>query len=103
VGVAVGVRIYPGTELGEMASRGTLREGLVGDSDALDPQFYLEPAVADFVFDLLDSLVGQDERFLFFDPTRPDRNYNYNANERLTTAIREGYRGAYWDILRRYK
>jgi radical SAM superfamily enzyme YgiQ (UPF0313 family) len=103
VGVAVGVRIYPGTELGELAAGGALDSGLLGESDPLDPQFYLEPAVADEIFDLLDGLVGEDERFLFFDPTRPERNYNYNANERLTAAIREGYRGAYWDILRRYR
>ncbi len=100
-GVAVGVRIYPGTELGERARRGELTEGLVGGNGAQEPLFFLEPAVASSVFEHLDQLIGDDERFLFFDPTRPDRNYNYNANERLGEAIREGYRGAYWDILRR--
>jgi len=103
VGVAIGVRIYSGTELGDLVAGGALSDGLVGGGNRLEPQFYLEPAVAAGIFDLLDGLVGDDERFLFFDPTRPERNYNYNANERLTAAIREGYRGAYWDILRRYR
>lgn len=102
VGVAVGVRVYPGTELGARAASGELAEGLVGGDGGLEPLFYLEPAVASSIFDVLDGLIGDDERFLFFDPSRPDRNYNYNANERLVEAIREGYRGAYWDILRRY-
>jgi len=67
------------------------------------PVFFLEPAIAPTIFDQLDALVGKDPRFLFFDPDRPDRNYNYNANEVLVRAIREGYRGAYWDILRRVR
>ena len=28
-------------------------------------------------------------------------NYNYNDNTTLVNAIRGGYRGAYWDIMRR--
>ncbi len=63
---------------------------------------FLEPEVAPFIFELLDGLIGDDRRFLFFDPTRADRNYNYNANQRLVDAIGQGYRGAYWDILRRW-
>jgi hypothetical protein len=62
----------------------------------------MEPAVSPFVFDLLDGLIGEDERFFFFDPSKPERNYNYNANQRLVDAIAKGYRGAYWDILRKY-
>jgi hypothetical protein len=50
---------------------------------------------------LIDHAIGDDSRFLFFDPSRPAQNYNYNANRRLTEAISTGYRGAYWDILRR--
>jgi radical SAM superfamily enzyme YgiQ (UPF0313 family) len=103
VGVTVGVRVYPGTALADMVSQGDLRAGLVGGDDLSDPVFFLEPKVAPFVFDLLDELVGEDKRFFFFDPSRPDRNYNYNANERLCEAIGKGFRGAYWDILRRYE
>jgi radical SAM superfamily enzyme YgiQ (UPF0313 family) len=87
VGVSVGVRLYPGTELSARLPS--------------QPDFFIEPAVAPFVFPLLDSLIGGDRRFLFFDPSHPDRNYNYNANQRLIDAIAQGHRGAYWDILRR--
>jgi len=91
-GVSVGVGVYPGTRLAAQ---------LGGNQDSREPWFHLEPAVAPFVFDLLDELIGDDPRFLYFDPGRPERNYNYNANQRLAEAIRKGHRGAYWDILRR--
>jgi hypothetical protein len=103
VGVAVGVRVYPGTELAGRVREGALKEGLIGGGNPREPRFFIEPGVAPFVFDLLDGLIGEDRRFLFFDPARPDRNYNYNANQRLVEAIGKGYRGAYWDILRRYE
>jgi hypothetical protein len=102
VGVALGVRVYPETELANLMTQEGPKEGLVGGGDASEPLFFLEPAIAPFAFELLAALVGDDERFFFFDPSRPERNYNYNANQRLVDAIREGYRGAYWDILRRY-
>ena len=101
IGVTIGVRVYPGTRLAKEVQRGDLRKGLVGGSDPRDPVFFLEPGIAPTIFDQLDALVGKDPRFLFFDPDRPDRNYNYNANQVLVRAIREGHRGAYWDILRR--
>ncbi len=92
-GVSVGLRVYPGTRLAQRLG--------AAEEDPSRPRSYLEPAVAPFVFELLDTLIGDDPRFLFFDPTRPERNYNYNANQRLVEAIGKGYRGAYWDILRR--
>ncbi len=92
-GVSVGVRVYPGTEL--FRCLGAPRQ------DPREPHFFLEPAVAPFVFELLDRLIGNDSRFLFFDPSKPNLNYNYNANQRLIDAITNGHRGAYWDILRR--
>ncbi|MDY6954873.1 MAG: B12-binding domain-containing radical SAM protein, partial [Thermodesulfobacteriota bacterium] len=102
VGVAMGVRVYPGTALAHMVFGQHLKEGLVGQGDGTDPLFFMEPTIAPFIFELLDGLIGNDERFFFFDPSRPERNYNYNANQRLEDAIKKGYRGAYWDILRRY-
>ena len=101
VGVALGVRVYPGTELALMVTRGDMRPGLVGGDGASEAVFFIEPEVAPFVSQLLDDLIGDDERFFFFDSSRPDRNYNYNANDVLVEAIRKGFRGAYWDILRR--
>jgi hypothetical protein len=103
VGVAVGVRVYPGTELAKVVTQDGLREGLSGGDGPSEPLFFLEPRIAPFASELLDQLIGDDRRFLFFDPGRPDRNYNYNANQRLVDAIKKGYRGAYWDILRRYE
>lgn len=91
-GVSLGVRIYPGTELATQ----------VDPANTEDPVFFLEPRIADSVFDWLNTLVGDDARFLFFDPARPKQNYNYNSNQRLVEAIRQGYRGAFWDILRMY-
>lgn len=101
VGVTVGVRVYPGTELARRAARGELADGLIGGDDPSDPAFFVEPQVAPSVFELLDELIGNDQRFLFFDPSKPQQNYNYNANQRLVDAVAQGYRGAYWDILRR--
>lgn len=101
VGVATGVRIYPGTELAGQVEKKKLGEGLTGGGGPFDPLFFLEPAVAPFLYDLLDELIGEDRRFLFMNPLKPARNYNYNANERLVEAIRNGQKGAYWDILRK--
>jgi radical SAM superfamily enzyme YgiQ (UPF0313 family) len=103
VGVAVGVRIYPGTKLAQELREIGGKEGLAGGEDEFSPLFFLEPQVAPFIFGFLDELIGEDRRFFFFDPSRPERNYNYNANQRLREAIQQGYRGAYWDILRRYE
>lgn len=101
VGISLGVRVYPGTELADLTTQEGLRDGLVGGDDPLKPLFFIEPAIASCALDLLDELIGDDRRFLFFDSARPDRDYNYNANQRLVDAIRQGHRGAYWDILRR--
>ena len=101
VGVAVGVRVYPGTVLDDQVQEGKRSKGLWGGEDPRDPLFFLEPQIGLVVFEFLDELIAGDPRFFFFDPKRPERNYNYNANQRLVEAIRQGYSGAYWDILRR--
>jgi len=101
-GVAAGVRVYPGTKLAGWVLQGERKKGLIGGEDLSRPVFYIDPEVAPILFDLLDELTRDDPRFLFFDPSRPASNYNYNANQLLVDAIREGYRGAYWDVLCRY-
>jgi hypothetical protein len=98
VGVALGIRVYPSTPLAEHLSA-TRSLGDVADPD--NPVFYTDPQVADTASDQIDRAIAGDQRFFFYDPARPDRDYNYNANEVLTAAIRDGHRGAYWDILRR--
>jgi radical SAM superfamily enzyme YgiQ (UPF0313 family) len=100
-GVSLGVRVYPGTELSRRVVSEENLGGLIGGRDGFDPLFFLEPRIAPFVHKWLDALIGEDRRFLFFDPSRPNQNYNYNSNQRLVEAIQQGYRGAFWDILRR--
>lgn len=90
-GVSLGVRIFPGTELAAE----------LGSIPTADPVYFLEPGIESEVFGWLSAMIGEDERFLFFDPTKPAQNYNYNSNQRLVDAIAKGYRGAFWDILRR--
>lgn len=102
-GVSLGVRVYPGTELAAQVASKEYAGGLIGGKDPFEPLFFLEPQIAPFVFDWLNTLIGDDKRFLFYDPSRPKQNYNYNANQRLVEAIEKGYRGAFWDILRLYE
>jgi radical SAM superfamily enzyme YgiQ (UPF0313 family) len=103
IGLSVGVRVYPGTPLARYASGRP--EALHGPGAAAGnyaaPVFYLDPALGEGIFALIGSVVGEDRRFFFSDPTAAERNYNYSGNEVLVNALRRGYRGAYWDILRR--
>lgn len=100
IGVSLGVRVYPGTELAEIVSAPEFSAGLSGGPDPECPVFFISPAVAETGTEAIKRAIGNDERFLFFDSSEPDRNYNYNANDVLVNAIAEGHRGAYWDILR---
>jgi radical SAM superfamily enzyme YgiQ (UPF0313 family) len=102
VGVSVGVRVYPKTPLESMVKSDSLKGGMSGDERGNEPVFFMEQGIAHDIFEIIDRNIGEDSRFLFFDPSKPEVNYNYNANERLAEAISKGYRGAYWDILRRY-
>ena len=102
-GVSLGVRVYPGTELARQVATREYVDELGSGRDPFDPVFFLEPTIAPFVFEWMNVLVGNDSRFLFFDPSKPKQNYNYNSNQRLVQAIQQGHRGAFWDILRKYK
>jgi hypothetical protein len=53
------------------------------------------------MYPFIASLVPKDERFFFGGGEDTEANYNYNANNVLMEAIKNGYRGAFWDILRR--
>lgn len=108
VGVSVGVRIYNGTELGRMVLRGGLSEsnpalyGRIADNeDLLYPVYYISPEVGLEIVDYISDLIQGDPRFFHASRDQLDGNYNYNENAVLVDAIRAGYRGAYWDILRR--
>ncbi len=107
-GAPTGVRLYPGTPLGEtIARQGPLTEnpnlhGQVEDNDDyLRPVFYIDRRLGDDPAALVRDLIGEDERF--FKPAPPEElvDYNYNDNTDLEAAIAAGHRGAFWDILRR--
>jgi hypothetical protein len=124
VGVAVGVGVCPGTPFAqELLSRqpsaisrqpsapchpssppsnGNSKLKIHNSKfDSLRPHFWIEPSLGDSIHDLIRELVADDPRFLFMDPARAAANYNYNDNAPLVDAICRGYRGAFWDILRR--
>lgn len=62
VNVSIGIRLYPGCPLTQLArDEGQLPSG----ADLLTPRFYLAPAVRDWIFDYMDSIVAQDPRWTF--------------------------------------
>ena len=106
VGASMGVRIFPETRLAAMV----LKQGAIGqnpnlygamDENFFAPVFYLSSALGEDAPQYLTSLVAGDERFFIMSGEAADQNYNYNENTVLMQAIRDGYRGAFWDILRR--
>ena len=107
VGVSLGVRIYPGTRLSRLVSQqGPLAlnpnvQGAKEDVHLLRPVFYLSRELGEDAVHYIRSLVAEDQRFFFPTSETGTENYNYRDNQRLVEAIREGHRGAYWDILRR--
>ena len=109
VGAAMGIRVFPSTRLAEMIrqsgpleSNPDLHGAVKGNDRFFKPIFYLSAELGENAPQYLEKLIGGDERFLFMKPPQAgDLNYNYNDNSRLVEAIRRGYRGAFWDILRR--
>jgi len=124
IGVMLGVRVYPGTELarrmgrleGEKDKKGYQgeKQGLYGNKGRLigdlpkrqgdsflSPTFYLSPELGRDIDRYILDLIAGDERF-FFSARKDSQNYNYNQNQILIRALKEGYKGAYWDILRRW-
>lgn len=108
VGLSCGVRIYPNTLLADQVrAQGPLESnrhlhGTVHDNrDLLRPIFYVDAGLETDIHDYVEELVAGDSRFLHANPNRKSANYNYNDNSALVNAIRNGERGAYWDILRR--
>ncbi len=108
VGVSLGVRIYQGTALsrlvqreGPTAQNPNLRGQVQDNPELLRPVFYVSSALGREAEDYVAGLVGGDPRFFFPTTDSGTEAYNYSNNERLVEAIQQGYRGAYWDILRR--
>jgi radical SAM superfamily enzyme YgiQ (UPF0313 family) len=110
VGVAVGVRIYPGTPLAQRVGQEGigpdnphLHGTVAGNAEFLAPIFYLSASLGSDALSFVGHTVGQDERFFFGGAETEGADYNYNENDILVQAIKEGYRGAFWDILRRLR
>ncbi len=108
VGVSLGVRLFSGTKLaaqvmadGPPVGNPNLKGRVVGNESLLAPIFYLSADLGLDAESYVESLIGGDERFLFVSSEAGAANYNYNDNSILVQAIKDGYRGAYWDILRR--
>ncbi len=108
VGVSVGVRIYNGTvlaalvrQMGMKSTNPSLHGAIEDNDDFLKPVYFISPEVGLGVVDYISSLVEGDPRFLHASPDQVAGNYNYNDNSVLVQAIRSGYKGAYWDTLRR--
>jgi len=68
--------------------------------ELLFPIFYVDRSLGRDAEFYLHRLIGDDRRFFFASREIPERNYNYNDNRVLVRAIKQGARGAYWDILR---
>jgi radical SAM superfamily enzyme YgiQ (UPF0313 family) len=109
VGLSIGVRIYPKTGLaqliqieGPISQNPNIRGVIENNPEFLKPIFYLSSELGgNSIFSFIEQLIGKDPMFFFANPADENRNYNYNENQILVDAIRRGYRGAYWDILRK--
>ncbi len=108
VGTSLGVRIAPNTMLsaivlkeGALNKNPNLRGTVENNDNFFYPVFYLSTGMGADSPEYLSRLIGADERFFFASPLAAERNYNYNDNTVLVDAIKAGYRGAFWDILRR--
>lgn len=102
-GIAAGVRIYPETPLGKAIASGFDKIGLhpEGQYAYHEPIFYLSPYLGSDASALINELVAGDPRFLFLASPAEQGSYNYADAEALCQMIREGARGAYWDIISR--
>jgi len=121
VGSALGVRVYPGTALarqvmaeGALSRNPNLRRAGASASEhdhtadataaLLQPTFYISEALGENPAGLVKEIIAGDQRF--FEPTEEQgmpENYNYNQNLLLIEAIKNGARGAYWDILQQMR
>ena len=109
VGISLGVRLYRGTALARRVIReegfGVANKNLHGvvrgNEEMLQPIFYLPAGLGEDVEEFIERQIAGDPRFLLGSRKNVERNYNYNGNSRLVEAIKQGYRGAFWDILKR--
>jgi radical SAM superfamily enzyme YgiQ (UPF0313 family) len=114
-GASLGIRIYPGTKMADIVQNESPAEEnpnivrkYAGAVDLFEPTFYISRALGSRPARVVKDLIAGDKRF--FEPAEPEspesgksKDHNYNDNVELNEAIRDGQRGAYWDILRRLR
>ena len=90
----VGIRVFPGTRLCEIA----IKEGLLKpDADLLEPFFYLSPAIAHKIFPFVEQFSKEHPTWIF-------PGMAININRTLQKKIRRlGARGPLWEYMRRGK
>ena len=117
-GASLGIRIYPGTGMAKLVMADVppeynqnLRRRYSGAVDFFKPTFYVSTLLGERPAELICDLIGPDTRF--FAPTPETSSakgkagapadHNYNDSTELQKAIKNGARGAYWDILRQLR
>ena len=113
-GASLGIKIYPHTEMeriaaseGPMETNPNIKRKYTGPVDLLKPTFYISKALGENPAKLVRDLIAGDKRF--FEPMSeaaeniPPTDHNYNDNTDLAEAIKNGARGAYWDILQKLR
>jgi tryptophan 2-C-methyltransferase len=102
-GIALGVRVYPGTTFGKEVLNGFDPAGLNprGAANLHQPVFYISSSLPEDTAAFIEGEVGGDPRFLFLASPDTEANYNYAGDEALCQLIKDGARGAYWEILSR--
>jgi len=96
VGVSEGVRIYPDTSL----SRELYSDQLAIEARLLEPTYFFSPALGHDPIGAIREVLRDDPRFLLLSAPGDARSYNYAGDNWLTEAIKNGARGAYWNIIR---
>jgi hypothetical protein len=93
VGLDVGVSIYPGTPFAEEL-------GFVVMKNPLKPEVYYSPDMGDDPVGFVRKCMGNEPRCLLLASAGEKGSYNYAGNDTLSLAIKNGFKGAYWDIIR---
>ncbi|HOV32301.1 MAG TPA: radical SAM protein [Candidatus Hydrogenedens sp.] len=111
IGISLGVRIYPHTIFGkniisQQKSNKHLKENIYGkpveeNPDLLFPIYYLSKDLDKTFFNFLLDLTKNEPSVFLSLPATEEGSYSYCNHDYLIQAIRNGARGAYWDILRK--
>lgn len=111
LGIALGVRLYPYTPLGRQIlslhkAGQNLKNSIYGkpleeNRNLLHPTYYLSEELDKDFFDYLRNWVKNEPSVFLSLPATEEGSYSYCNHDYLINAIKNGARGAYWDILRK--